>query len=231
MESKIVYGIRPLNKNEKRATMREAIIKHKVSYWGLNKVDKRLMMKLISNKGTNSREEVVKNMFKYSRQLKALLKLKKETTAPKKLEKIQASLARILPLYKKTKELFDKFDKEKKLKADKEDKLQKQQIEKMKPILEKRRKYIKSNMDEAEKLEQELLKKKYVLNKKTRAEIIKDRKSQAEKLQKEISSTKYGSKVKYDKNTFDERRKMIQKMRKEAEDMKKEIKGKSYEKK
>ena len=211
MESKIVYGIRPLNKNEKRATMREAILKHKVSYWGLNKVDKRLMMKLILNKGTNSREEVVKNMFKYSRQLKALLKLKKETTAPKKLEKIQASLARILPLYKKTKELFDKFDKEKKLKADKEDKLQKQQIEKMKPILEKRRKDIKSNMDEAEKLEQELLKQKYVLNKK--------------------SSTKYGSKVKYDKNTFDERRKMIQKMRKEAEDMKKEIKGKSYEKK
>jgi hypothetical protein len=113
---KINYGIGELRKGEKRSTMKQAIEKNKVSFWGLKQIDKRLLTKM-KQEDKNSRPQVIKRMYKLKRQLTDLLKKKKEITAPKKIEQINNRLKTLLTEYKATIALFDKYEKQKKAEA------------------------------------------------------------------------------------------------------------------
>jgi hypothetical protein len=125
-EEKINYGINPLKKGERRATMKESIEKNKVNYYGLKKVDPVLLKHYLEKKKQkNSREDIVKKMFSLKRKLASLLKQKKTVTAPKKVEEIKKKLAKILPEYKEALAQFDTLEAERKKKIAKEEKEEK----------------------------------------------------------------------------------------------------------
>lgn len=59
MVEKIVYGVRPLKKNERYANMQEAAQKGQIRYWGLYKVDN-IMRNITINKNKKGRKKKVK---------------------------------------------------------------------------------------------------------------------------------------------------------------------------
>jgi hypothetical protein len=130
-EQKIVYvGKLDLKKNQRHPSMKEAVEKNRVSYWGLYKIDQKLLKHVKENK--QSREKNIKLMFATKRKLTALMKKKKETTAPKALEKINIQLKKLLPIFKKSLAQYDIDEKQRKQEIKNEEKKNKKDKKKKK---------------------------------------------------------------------------------------------------
>lgn len=63
MVEKIVYGVRPLKKGERYATMEEAAKKGQLRYWGIYKVDN-IMKNIAINKGKKGKKKIIKPELK-----------------------------------------------------------------------------------------------------------------------------------------------------------------------
>src|SRR5689334_3955770 len=89
--SKINYGFMPLKKNERRASMKEAVDAGQVRYWGLYKVDSRLL-----EARTQSKQSKKSNLMEEYSSLKGKFARKKReyeaAKDPDKKEQLYADL-------------------------------------------------------------------------------------------------------------------------------------------
>ena len=76
-KSDIYYGSRPIPKDKRRATMIEAIQDKRVSYWGVNKVDGRLLDKSnVMNKKKDNNNLNIEKISVVVSNIKKLIKIK-----------------------------------------------------------------------------------------------------------------------------------------------------------
>ena len=113
--SKINCGIHKLKKGERRGTMKECAEKGQVRYYGLKKIDSRVLDNVKNSKTKdNSRKAIVKKMINYKTKIKNYKsKIVNEKNKDKK-EKLKNKTRDLMKEYQKYKKIFDKLEKDNK---------------------------------------------------------------------------------------------------------------------
>ena len=113
--SKINCGIHKLKKGERRGTMKECAEKGQVRYYGLKKIDSRMLESVKKSKTINtSRNAVVKKMLNLKNKIKNNKKKIMEEKNKDIKEKLKNKTRDLMKEYQKYKKIFDKLEQDKK---------------------------------------------------------------------------------------------------------------------
>lgn len=112
--SKINCGIGELKKGERRGTMKECADKGQVRYYGLKKIDSRILnaSKKV-NKNLKSRNQLLKKIMSLKAKILSYKKKIKEEKDTNKKEVLKNKTRKIMKEYKEYKILYDKIEKNK----------------------------------------------------------------------------------------------------------------------
>jgi hypothetical protein len=112
--SKINCGIGELKKGERRGTMKECAEKGQVRYYGLKKIDSRILKASKKvNKGMRSRNQLLKKIMSLKARILAYKKKIKEEDNINKKDVLKNKTRNLLKEYKEYKLLYDKLEEKK----------------------------------------------------------------------------------------------------------------------
>lgn len=112
--SKINCGIGELKKGERRGTMKECADKGQVRYYGLKKIDSRILKASKKvNKELKSRNQLLKKIMSLKAKILGYKKKIKNEDNKNKKEILKNKTRNLLKEYKEYKILYDKFEKKK----------------------------------------------------------------------------------------------------------------------